>query len=554
MDKTSMILGLIAGLGFFLYGMKLMSDGLEKVAGTKMKSILEMCTKNRFIGVIVGILFTAVIQSSSAATVMIVSFVNAGLMSLLQAIGPIMGANIGTTVTGQLVSINLDAIAPVFIFAGVIMIMFFKKPTIKNVGDILLGLGILFFGMTTMKEAMSDLSSSQQVQSVIASLKNPFLAILVGFVITTVIQSSSASVGILIAMSQSGILSDLQIVFFVILGCNIGSCMSAVLASLSGKKDAKRAAMIHMIFNIIGSIVLVCIILPFGGQIQSMIEKISIATSPEGISVTNLMARDVANAHTIFKVFQVLILFPFGKLIVKLTYLVVPGEDEKKEGFELKYINSSSIATPSAAIIETIREVKRMGKKAANNLELSFEALMTKDIDLVEKVLKNEQEIDFLSGEITDYLVAVNQISLPVKDAKNIAGYFHVVSDLERIGDHAENLAEFARTRINDKIEFTEQGEQELKEIFDKAIKIVYLSIETFVEQSEEHLKEIVDLENEIDKMEKEFQHSHIRRLSKNQCSPKASIFSDLLSNFERVSDHATNIAFAIYDDEQYDI
>ncbi len=532
---------LMAGLGFFLYGMKLMSEGLENVAGSRMRGILQMCTKNRFVGIFIGILFTAVIQSSNATTVMVVSFVNSRLLTLTEACGVIMGANIGTTVTGQLMSFNLDAIAPLFIFVGAVMVMFFKKLHVRRIGEILLGFGVLFFGMSTMKEAMGNLQNVPMVTEIIGQLRNPFLAILVGLVVTTLIQSSSATVGILIGMGSAGLLPDLQMVFYIIMGCNIGACSSALLAGLAAKKDAKRASMLHFSFNVIGTIVLVILLAFFGDQYQAFLERISDGN----------MARAIANTHTIFKVFQVIIMVPFTKALVKLTYLLVPGEDREKEGYALQYISISNVI-PSTAMYEAVCEIKRMGALAKENIEVAMDALFTLDDEKIARVFETENEVDYLSSAITDYLVVLNQKNVPIRDAKHIDGYFHVVSDLERISDHAENIVEFAQTKKRDNIQFSEKGTAELKYMFEKVDQIIGYAIDSFTEQTEEHLEEIVRLENEVDELEKRGQLAHVKRVYNNECSPKAMIFTDLLSNLERVSDHATNIAFAIYDEEQY--
>lgn len=541
MNTSEMVLGLMAGLGFFLYGMKLMSDGLEKVAGARMRGVLQMCTKNRFIALLVGILFTAVIQSSSATTVMVVSFVNAQLMTLMEAVGVIMGANIGTTVTGQLVSFELDAVAPVFIIVGVLMIMFVKKIQLKRIGEILLGFGVLFFGMTTMKDAMYGLREAPAVTQALSSLDNPFIAILIGAVVTTLIQSSSASVGILIGMAAAGIITNIDGVFYVIMGCNIGSCTSALLASIAGKKDAKRAAMIHFMFNVIGTAALVLILVFVRKPYTGFLMKIS----------GDNMARAIANTHTIFKVVQVLLLFPFAKWLVKITYFFVPGEDQEAEGYQLQYITMSNVI-PSTAMYEVVCEIKRMGALAQENMRNAMEALLEGDDKKIEKTFAMENEVDYLSGAITDYLVKVNQHDVPVDDAKHIDGYFHVVSDLERISDHAENIAEFAQSKKRDHITFSDKAVEELKEMFDKVDQTITYAVATFTQQTEEHLHEIVRLENEVDALEKHAQLAHVKRMYNNECSPKAMIFSDLVHNLERVSDHATNIAFALYDEEQY--
>ena len=537
--NSTMIISMLGGLGLFLYGMKLMGEGIEKVAGSKMKTILEWCTKNRLIGVLVGTAFTAVIQSSSAATVMVVSFVNSGLMNLMQAVGVIMGANIGTTVTAQIVAFKLDSIAPLFVITGVVMIMFFKNATVKKVGEVVFGFGSLFRGMGLMKASMADVKDSEMVKNVISSLRNPLVAILVGLFITTILQSSSASVGILVTMAGTGLV-ELPMCFFVILGCNIGACTSAVLVGLTGKKEAKRAALIHLMFNIIGSLVMLVILLPFGGYVETWINSIS--ANP---------ARAVANTHTIFKVFQVIVLFPFAGWIVKLTQWMIRGDDVQKDKYELIYISLEGGVSPAVAVLEVTNEIKRMGEIASYNLERSMDALMSGDKEIIDEVLEREHEVDFLSRKITDFLVSINQM-LPISEVRNIAGYYHVVNDIERIGDHAENIAEFAQTKVNEGINFSEKGAEELRYMFDVTYKEVKLALEAFTERNEEHLKEILQLEDQVDDLEKELQKNHVRRMAKNECSPKAAIFSDLVSNFERVSDHATNIAFATFRQEEY--
>ena len=541
--------GLAAGLGFFLYGMKLMSEGLEKVAGAKMKSVLSMCTKNTFIGVLVGLVFTAIIQSSSASTVMVVSFVNSGLMTLTQSVGPILGANIGTTVTGQLVSFNFDIVAPIFILIGVIMCKFMKKPLVQKIGEVCLGFGVLFFGLSTMKSSLSVIKDAPWISDMISSIGNPLLCVLIGFVITAILQSTSAFIGILITLASTGVMGtgELNVLFYLTLGSNIGACIPALIAGLSGRKEAKRSALIHFLFNILGAVVIGILLIPFSKYFQHFLLGISNGTG------TGQMARAVANADTLFKVFEVIIFLPLSKLLVRLTQIIVPGDDTHTSRFELKYINPNLAASPSITIIEVTNEIKHMGKLAAENLELAFDALINKKEANIKKVFETEEEIDFLSDEITKYLVTMTQSdTMPVSYSKYIAGYFHAVSDLERIGDHAENLAEFAQSRIENNITFSETGINEVKQMFAKVIKTVHYSIDTFTDQKEEYLQDIVDLENEVDIMEKELQNNHINRMAKGECSAMSAIYSDLLSNLERVSDHATNIAFAIYDESQY--
>ena len=532
MNISGMVLGLIGGLGLFLYGMTLMSDSLEKAAGAKLRGILELFTKNRYVGIIVGVVFTAIIQSSSAATVMVVSFVNAGLMTLYQAIGVIYGANIGTTVTSQLVSFNLSQYAPVFIMAGVLMLMIFKNPTVKKAGEVVIGFGILFLGISTMSSSMGALKELPAIQNLFMSLDNRFFALLLGLVITAIVQSSSVTVSIVLLLAQQGLL-PLKICFFIILGCNIGACMSAMLASLSGKKNAKRAALIHLLFNIIGSIIMAVILLIGSNWIEALIMHISGGN----------LGRCVANTHTIFKVFQVIILMPFMSWIVKLTYLIVPGEDNDVEDeYEMKYIGDGDRLSS---------EISHMGEIAIGNLEKALDALLTKDDKAAKEVFEVEKRIDYMNKEITDYLVKANQISLPVGDRKKLGALFHVVSDIERVGDHAENIAEDVEKLIDMKEEINGMAGDEIRRMQEMTVKILHLSMDMFNLEDDSHLQEILDLENAIDAKERELQNLHVKCLTTGECSAQVGMmFSDLASNLERVADHATNIAFSILEED----
>ena len=541
MNISGMVLGLIGGLGLFLYGMTLMSDSLEKAAGAKLRGILELFTKNRYVGIIVGVVFTAIIQSSSAATVMVVSFVNAGLMSLYQAIGVIYGANIGTTVTSQLVSFNLSQYAPVFIMAGVLMLMIFKNPTVKKAGEVVIGFGILFLGISTMSSSMGALKELPAIQNLFMSLDNRFFALLLGLVITAIVQSSSVTVSIVLLLAQQGLL-PLKICFFIILGCNIGACMSAMLASLSGKKNAKRAALIHLLFNIIGSIIMAVILLIGSDWIEALIMHISGGN----------LGRCVANTHTIFKVFQVIILMPFMSWIVKLTYLIVPGEDNDVEDeYEMKYIGDGDRLSSATAIPQVCSEISHMGEIAIGNLEKALDALLTKDDKAAKEVFEVEKRIDYMNKEITDYLVKANQISLPVGDRKKLGALFHVVSDIERVGDHAENIAEDGEKLIDMKEDINGMAGDEIRRMQEMTVKILHLSMDMFNLEDDSHLQEILDLENAIDAKERELQDLHVKCLTKGECSAQVGMmFSDLASNLERVADHATNIAFSILEED----
>ena len=541
MNISGMVLGLIGGLGLFLYGMTLMSDSLEKAAGAKLRGILELFTKNRYVGIIVGVVFTAIIQSSSAATVMVVSFVNAGLMTLYQAIGVIYGANIGTTVTSQLVSFNLSQYAPVFIMAGVLMLMIFKNPTVKKAGEVVIGFGILFLGISTMSSSMGALKELPAIQNLVMSLDNRFFALLLGLVITAIVQSSSVTVSIVLLLAQQGLL-PLKICFFIILGCNIGACMSAMLASLSGKKNAKRAALIHLLFNIIGSIIMAVILLIGSNWIEALIMHISGGN----------LGRCVANTHTIFKVFQVIILMPFMSWIVKLTYLIVPGEDtDVEDEYEMKYIGDGDRLSSATAIPQVCSEISHMGEIAIGNLEKALDALLTKDDKAAKEVFEVEKRIDYMNKEITDYLVKANQISLPVGDRKKLGALFHVVSDIERVGDHAENIAEDVEKLIDMKEDINGMAGDEIRRMQEMTVKILHLSMDMFNLEDDSHLQEILDLENAIDAKERELQDLHVKCLTTGECSAQVGMmFSDLASNLERVADHATNIAFSILEED----
>ena len=541
--NSTVLLGLAGGLGLFLFGMNLMSEGIEKAAGAKLRSILELFTKNKFMGMIVGILFTGIIQSSSACTVMVVSFVNSGLMNLYQAAGVIFGANIGTTVTSQLVSFNLSKVAPLFVLIGVIMVSFIKNETAKKIGDIVLGFGVLFMGLSTMSSSMSSLKESQEVVNALAGLDNPFIAVLLGTVVTSVIQSSSVTVSIILLMANQGLL-ELNIVLYIILGCNIGACASAMIASLSGKKDAKRAALIHLLFNIIGTVILFVILQVASGPVISMIQSFSADNG-----------RFVANAHTLIKIFQVIVLFPFSSLIVKMTYLLIPGEDKKvgyREVNTLKYIGDKVVFNPATAVVEVIKEIERMGDLASENLNRAMNGLITLDEEDINEVYEVEKNINFLNHAITNYLVKINQTNLPIEDLKSIGALFHVVNDIERIGDHAVNVADNARTRKVKELSFSKEAQFEMGKMMDKVNTIIRYSIEMFAEGKYEHMTAISVLEDEIDHLERELQQAHIDRLTRDECTPDAGmLYSDIVSGLERVADHAVNIAFAIKESEE---
>ncbi len=539
------ILTMAGGLGLFLFGMELMSDSIEKVAGARLRRILEIFTTNRFMGMIVGIIFTGIIQSSSACTVMVVSFVNSGLLNLYQAAGVILGANIGTTITSQLVSFNLSKIAPLILLVGVVVMMFTKKEKVRKVAEVVVGFGILFVGLSTMSQAMANMKNEPQVVNLLMSLKNPFLATLMGFALTAIIQSSSVTVSIVLLLANQDLL-PLPITLYIILGCNIGACATAMLASMTGKKDAKRAALIHLLFNIIGTVIIYIALFVAGDQIVELIKSISADNG-----------RFVANAHTLIKIAQVIMLFPFTGWLVKMTYLIVPGEDQKvgyRESYQLKYIGDKVVFNPATAVVEVVKELERMASLAEENLNRAMNALITLDEEDIEEVYEVEKNINFLNHAITDYLVKINQTTLPIEDLNSLGALFHVVNDIERIGDHAENVADAARQRKEEGVSISKEAQKELGDMLEMVNKIIRYAVEMFAKSDETHMQEIITLEDQVDEKERELQKKHVERLTKGECSPEAGmIFSDIVSGLERVADHATNIAFAITTEEEMD-
>ena len=536
--SASILLSMAGGLGLFLFGMRVMSDSIEKVAGAKLRRILEIFTTNRFSGMIVGIIFTGIIQSSSACTAMVVSFVNAGLMNLYQAAGVIFGANIGTTVTSQLVSFNLSAYAPIILLVGVLVAMFCKNDKIKKFADIIIGFGVLFLGLSTMSSSMAGMKEVPEVVNLMGSLKTPFVATLMGLVLTTIIQSSSVTVSIVLLLANQDLLS-LRISLYIILGCNIGACTTALLASMAGKKDAKRAALIHFWFNVFGTALLYVILFLLEEPVMNMIWAVS---SDKG--------RFVANAHTIINILQVIVLFPFSNAIVRLSCLCVPGEDKKvnyREIYQLKYIGDKVVFNPATAVVEVIKELDRMASLASENLTRAMNALVTLDEEDIAEVYEVEKNINFLNHAITDYLVKINQTTLPIEDLKSIGALFHVVNDIERIGDHAENVADAARQRRETGVTISKEALKELGDLLEMVTRLIRYSIDMFARSDESHMKDVIALEDQVDAKEKEMQRSHVQRLTRGDCSPEAGMmFSDIASGLERVADHATNIAFAV--------
>ena len=531
MSSFEIVTGIFGGLGLFLYGMKLMSDGLENVAGEKLKGILEKITSNKVIGVLVGTIVTAIIQSSSATTVMVVSFVNAGLMTLTQATGVILGSNIGTTITAQMVSFNLEVIAPIFIGVGAIVMMSAKKKRIKDLAYIALGFGILFMGMGLMSSSLKPISNLQIFNDFISVIgKNHFLGVLVGLTMTAILQSSSATTGILVALANSGNI-DMNVAFPIILGCNIGTCITAILAGLTANRTAKKAALLHLSFNIFGTF----LFLPFSDKVVTVVNYLT----PDNV------ARQVANAHTIFNVVITIFILPISKYFVRLVNRILP-DDESKESYGAVYLDKKLLETPIVATGQAIKETIRMANKAKDNLELAMEVFLNWNEEKMKRVYDNENLINTLERDITEYLIELSQHNLPEENAKLVSQAYHTINDIERIGDHAENIVELAIQKYENDITLSNEGDKEVRQLFEVTLKSISIAIEAFESNEINNGDEVEKIEEEIDSLEKQFRENNINRLSAKTCLADAGImFFDLLSNLERIGDHANNIATA---------
>ena len=532
MNAVNMFIGLFGGLGLFLYGMKMMGDGLANTSGEKLKKIFEKITSNPIKGVATGAAITAVIQSSSATTVMVVGFVNAGLMNLYQAAAVIMGANIGTTVTAQLIAFKLDNIIPIFLGVGSLTIIFSKGKKGREIGNIILGLGILFLGMELMKDTMSPLAESPAFATLIMKLEgNTLLGVLTGAMMTAVIQSSSASTGILVALASTGAL-PLAVAVPILFGNNIGTCITALLSSIGTSRTAKKAALIHLFFNIFGTIIFIPLINPLIHLVQSI--------SPGG---TVDIKRQIANAHTIFNISNTIIMVPFIKYLVLLVNKLIPGEDEVLT-MGVKYIDDRLLETPVIAVGQTTKEVVRMANLAKANVQLAMECFVNSSESDIQTVYENEKLINLLEDEITSYLVKLSSTQLSEYQTKIVTSMFNVVNDIERIGDHAENLADITSEKIQKNLEFSKEALQEIDGMYKYIVHAMEISIESFENSDIIKAESIMAIENRIDSLEKELRLSHIRRLNNRVCSATVgTMFLDMISNFERIGDHATNIA-----------
>ncbi len=526
------IIRIMGGLGLFLFGMNLMGEALEKAAGNKLKKIIELLTSNIFMGVLIGTLVTAVIQSSSATTVMVVGFVNAGIMTLPQAVGVIMGANIGTTVTAQLVSFDLNGLAPVALGIGIILYLFGGKDKTKHIAEVLIGFGILFTGMDFMKEAVKPLVEYQGfTNSLLTFGKYPILGLLLGFGITAIIQSSSASMGMLVVLASQGLI-PLQAALPILYGQNIGTCITSLLSSIGASINAKRAAMIHLIFNILGTI----IFLLFLNKIVVMAVT---TANPDNV------ARQLANVHTIFNIASTLILLPFNKLIIKLANKLVPETHSEDDDMKVvKYIDDRIIETPSIALINVQKETIRMGEKSKESLDLAMKGIMKKSEKDISNSLKKEKVINELQKTILDYLLKLSKAPLNDESREVIDSLFNTVNDIERVGDHAENLAELAQNSIANDVNFSEQAKSELNDMYNKVLSTYTYALECMRNSDVDLACKVIKMEEQVDIMEKSCRLNHMRRLNNNLCSIDSGIiYFEIITNLERISDHAVNIA-----------
>lgn len=531
MSGFEIFTGIFGGLGLFLYGMKLMGDGLENVAGEKLKGILEKITNNKMMGVFVGTIVTAVIQSSSATTVMVVSFVNAGLMSLIQATGVILGSNIGTTITAQMVSFKLEVVAPIFIGIGAILMLVSKKKKIRDIAVISVGFGILFMGMNLMSSSMQPIAELEVFKEIIIVMgKYSILGVLVGVVMTAIVQSSSATTSILVALASAGTI-DMKIAFPIVLGCNIGTCVTAIIASLTANKTAKKAALLHLLFKIFGTI----IFLPLSAYVIRIVAYLT----PYNLG------RQVANAHTIFNIVITIVVLPISNYFVKFVNKVLP-DDEKKEICGAIYLDKKLLETPVVASTQVVKETVRMAQIARDNFQLAMKAFFYGDDNDIKNVYENENIINILEKDITDYLVEFSQHNLPKENAELISEVYHTINDIERIGDHCENIVELAINKFNNKIEISKEALNEIKEIFEVTLSSVDIAIRRFIKEDENEDEVVDEVEERIDMLERKFRNNNIIRLNSKKCYTDAGlIFFDLLSNLERIGDHANNIATA---------
>jgi phosphate:Na+ symporter len=530
MDILQIIFGVLGGLALFLFGLKLLSEGLQKAAGNKFKKILESLTNNKFRGVATGAITTAVVQSSSVVTVSLIGLINAGLITLMQAAPVIMGANIGTTITAQLVAFKINHYALPILALGFFLYMIGNNNKKKNIGQSILGFGLLFLGMNTMVDGVTPLRESVAFTSMLAEFGHlPVLGVLAGLVFTIIVQSSSATTGLVIAMGMSGIIT-LSSAIAVIFGANIGTCITAMIASIGSNLSSKRAAVFHVLFNVIGVLLFLPFIVPF--------------TSFISLTSGNL-PRQIANAHISFNIITTLILLPFLSMLIKLTRILIKGDEVKLEK-GTKYLDELTLNIPPIALGLARKEVIRMAEIASTMLQDSKKALFNKDKESIQLVFKKEEEVDTLDNEIERYLTKLSQKSLSKTQSRELAILIHAITDIERVADHAHNITESAQYKNKNKIEFSPKVMEELTEIFN-ATDESYRKVIDVLKGNKKLGKRVLDLEVKVDLLQKKLEKNHFERLKKGICKVEAGpIYLDIIRNLERISDHAHNIAYAI--------
>lgn len=527
MEYINILLGLFSGLALFLFGMEFMGDGLENAAGSRLKSFFDKAITNPLKGALVGTIVTAIIQSSSATTVMVVGFVNAGLMSLYQAVGVIMGANIGTTITGQLITFKIDDYIPLFIIIGAALILFMKQEKRKEIGKIVFGFGLLFMGLSQMKDAMSPIAQTTFFQDLILTLEgNMFLGILVGAAMTAVVQSSSASTAILLSLAATGAIS-LQVAIPILFGNNIGTCVTALLSSLNANKVAKKAAFIHLSFNLIGTLIFLPLINILSQVVMYMGGDID---------------KQIANAHTIFNIVNAIILLPFAGVFVKLANLAL--KDKEGENPTINRLDRRFLETPAIAFEQAFQESLTMYDLAKENLTLSTNALIDGKVTNLKKIFKNESEINRLERELSTFLVSISSHDITEVDTNRIASMIKIISDIERIGDHSKNIAELAEEVSTSKLTFTSDALEELRLMYNYTIESINSSYASYKNNNRQKANDTMIFEENIDRLEELLRDKHIQRLSQNKCNAHSgAVFLDAISNFERIGDHSINIA-----------
>ncbi|NLI21068.1 MAG: Na/Pi cotransporter family protein [Clostridiales bacterium] len=529
------VIKLFAGLGLFLYGIEEMGSGLEKAAGHKMQRLLEVLTKNKVLAVLVGAVVTGVIQSSSATTVMVVGFVNAGLLPLTKAIGVIMGANIGTTVTSLMLSVKLD-FGVIFAAIGLLLMLGGKRSTLKMLGQIFMGLGVLFVGMETMSTAMKPMQNWEGFRIMMTEVSNPVLGVLVGALLTALIQSSSASIGILQALAGSGLIT-LHGSLFILYGQNIGTCVTALLASIGANKTARRAAVVHLLFNVIGAalFIVITLTLPFEQWVRQM-------------AGDNLRLQ-IALAHVSFNVTTTLILLPMSSLLEKLSFLVVRGKDKLEEPMRLTYFDDRLFSTPPIAAKQLFREVIRMGDLVKANLDYAMKYFFSEKELPLEEFNNREKVIDYLNAEVTAKMIELRGLTLTSRDIHLMGSLFHVVNDLERIGDHAVNIVEIGTSRRKEKTRFSAKADHEIEVLYGIISAMLDQSIEIVREQiiDPEVIARVEANEAEVDRLCEELADHHVDRVKNKKCTPKnGMLYLDMLNNLERIADHADNLATSV--------